>query len=99
MPQGVATKGKAGQQHNIRGQDDCPDTYPERSFPRHRIREPKRFPDIGREHEDENEREIEKVAVHVLHDERKGTLAEVGLSRCSPYPCTRDGPASFVVSA
>ena len=45
------------------------------------------------------EREIEKIAMHVLHDERKGTLAEIRLARFADGAGRRIGPERFVVGA
>src|SRR5438046_9424321 len=63
------------------------------------IRKPHRLPHIDRENDDESEREIKKIAVHVLHDERKGTLAEIGFARLAHGTGGRVGPKGFVIGA
>ena len=76
-----------------------PTPIPNEVCPGRRIDEPHRFPDIVREHEDEKEREIEEIAMHILHDEREGALAEIGAARLADGAGRRIGPESFVVGA
>ena len=46
-----------------------------------------------------DEREIEKIAVHVLHDQRKRTLAEIRFARLAHGARRRIGPERFVIGA
>ena len=57
------------------------------------------FPNVIRQDQNEQERQIEKIAMHVLHDERERTLAPVALTRLTYSACRRIGPERFVVSA
>ena len=95
----MTTKSVAAEQNNIHRQHQRADADPERSLSGRRIGEPHRFPDIVREHENEEEREIEKIAMHVLHDERERTLAEVSVARFADRAGRRIGPESFVIGA
>ena len=46
-----------------------------------------------------DQREIKKIAMDVLHDEREGTLAQIGLARLAHRAGRRVGPERFVISA
>ena len=63
------------------------------------IREPHRSPGIVSENKNEKQREVKKVAVDILHDERKGIFAQISLTSlgngASGWVC----PERFVVSA
>src|SRR5206468_3824660 len=61
--------------------------------------EPERAPDVVRENEQEDHRDIEKVAVHVLEDQRKIPLAQIALSRLTHGAVERIGPERLVVRA
>ena len=95
----MTAKSVAAEQNNIDRQDERADANSERSLARRRIDKPHRFPNIVSEHEDEKEREIEKIAMHILHDERKGALAEVGAARLADGAGRWIGPESLVVGA
>ena len=72
---------------------------PKNVLPGRRIDKPHRFPDVVREHEDEKQREIKEISVHILHDEREGALTEVSLARLTDRARGRIGPKGFVVGA
>ena len=99
MAQRVATKRVAAEQDDVDRQDQCADPYSEGSFPGRGINEPERFPNIVKEHEDEKQREIKKITMHVLHDEREGALAKISAARFPDGAGRWIGPESLVVGA
>ena len=66
---------------------------------RRRRREPHRLPHVVGEHEEEDDREIEEVAVDVLDDERERVLAEIALARLADGARRRIRPERLVVGA
>src|SRR4029450_5090634 len=68
-------------------------------FARRWIDKPERLPNVIRQDQNEQERQIEKIAMHILHDERERMLAPVTLTRLSHRARWRIGPKRFVVSA
>ena len=60
---------------------------------------PERFPNIVGQNQNEHERDIKKIAVHVLHDQREGTFAQIGFARLAHRACRRIGPERFVIGA
>src|SRR5207237_7665279 len=54
---------------------------------------------VDEQNDEEQQREIEEVAVHVLQDERKRSLAEIGFSRFSDRTPGRVSPERLVVRA
>src|SRR6266404_3546695 len=60
---------------------------------------PERFPNVVGEDQNKNQREVEKVAVNVLHDERERTLAEISFARFANGARGRIGPERFVIRA
>src|SRR6266446_7439139 len=99
MAQGMTTESVSAEEHDVDCQDERADADAERSFSSRWIREPHRFPDINREDDNEDEREIKKVAVHVLHDQREGTFAQISFARLTDSACWRISPECFVVGA
>src|ERR1051325_1046776 len=81
MTQRMTAEREAAQKDDVDEQDERADPKAERSLSSRRIDEPKRFPDIDREDDDKQKREIKKIAVHVLHDQRKRALTEIGFAR------------------
>src|SRR6266480_8084646 len=63
------------------------------------IVEPECFPNVVAQNQNENECEIQKIAVHVLHDERERTLAEICFARLAHRARGRVRPECFVVRA
>ena len=61
--------------------------------------EPERFPNVVTENQDENEREIQEIAMHVLHDERERALAEIRFARLTDSARGRVRPECFVIRA
>src|SRR5688572_28629359 len=99
MPERVAAKGEASEQHDIEREHKSAKAHPEGSFAGGWIEKPERFPDIDREKNDKQEREVEEIAVHVLHDQREGTLAEIRFSRFAHGAGRRIGPERLVIGA
>jgi len=93
----MTTKCVTAEEHDVDRQDERADADAERSFSSPWIREPHRFPDINRKDDDEDERQIKKVAVHVLHDQREGTLAEIRFARFPDSARWRISPEGFVI--
>ena len=83
----------AAEQNDVDREDNCANADAES------VREPERFPHVVAEDENENEREIEEVAVHILQDQRERTLAPVGLARLAHGAGRRIGPERFVIRA
>src|ERR1700730_15298778 len=75
MAQRVTAKRVTGQQDDVQREHKRSNTYTE-MFCSGRIREPHRFPGVVPENETEQQREVKKIAVNVLHDERKGIFAQ-----------------------
>ena len=68
MAERVTAKSVTAEQNDVDREDDGADADSES------ITEPKRLPDVVAQNQNENEREIQKIAVHILHDERERTL-------------------------
>jgi len=97
MSQRMTAKSVASKQNNIHRQHECAEAKPERSLARHRIDKPHRLPHIMGKHEEKEKSEIEEVAMHILHNERKGTLAEVGAARLADGAGRWISPKSLIV--
>src|SRR5436305_3789086 len=63
------------------------------------IDKPKRFPNIVSEHHDEEERDVHEIAVDILHDQRKRTLAEISFPGLADGAGWRVRPERFVIRA
>src|ERR1700733_6126528 len=61
------------------------------------IGEPERVPHIMQKENQEDEREIHKVAMNVLNDEREGFFAPVRFARLADGTGWRIGPTRFVI--
>ena len=99
MAQRVTAECVTAQQHRINGEDKRADSDSENCLSCRRICKPHRFPGIMRKQEDKKERKIQKIAVHILHDERERSLAEVGLARLANRARGWISPKRFVVCA
>src|SRR6266705_4831878 len=95
----MTSEGVAAKKHNVDRQDDRSDADAERNLASRWIDEPHRFPDVNREDDDEGEREIKKVAVHVLHDQGERALAEIRLARFAYSASGRVRPETLVIGA
>src|SRR2546423_1136536 len=89
----MTTKSVATEQHNVDCENNCADTQAESAI------EPERFPNVVTQDENKNEREIQKIAVHVLHDQRKGALTEISFARLANGAGGRIRPERLVIGA
>ncbi len=74
MAERVTAKRVTGQQDNIEREYNRSDADAE-ALCAGCTREPHRFPRVVRENENEEQREVQEIAMNVLHDERKGIFA------------------------
>src|SRR5215472_7863032 len=75
MPKRVATEGVADEQYEVRYQNESTEPHPKPSV------EPECIPYVTRKNDEKHEGQIEKIAVDILHDQRKRAFAEVSFSR------------------
>src|SRR5437016_3129668 len=99
MAERVATKSITAEQNDVDREYNCSDADSERPAAGHRIAEPECFPNVVAQNQNENEREIQEIAMHVLHDERKGALAQISLARLAHRAGRRVRPERFIISA
>src|SRR5437016_6610993 len=97
MSQRVTTKCITTEQNDIDCENHRPNADAKHIFPCRWIDKPKRFPHVIGEDQNENESEIEKIAVNVLHNQREGTFAYISLSRFADGACRRSSPERFIV--
>ena len=71
MPQRMASKCVPAQQNNVDSEHDRSNANAERTFAGRWIDKPEPLPNVIRQDQNEQERDVEKIAVHVLHDERE----------------------------
>ena len=95
----MATESVTAEQDNINRKHDGADADAERTAAGHRIVEPKGFPNVVTQNQNENEREIQKIAVHILHDQRERTFTEISFARFADRARGRVGPKCFVIGA
>jgi hypothetical protein len=79
MTQRVAAERVGGQQDEVGGEHERADANAELAPPRRRVRKPHCLPQVVRQHEQEQQGDIEEVAVDVLHDERESLLTPIAL--------------------
>ena len=88
MAERVAAERVAAEQHDVDGEHERADADAERFLPVAGSVEPHRLPHVLREHEQEQQREVQEVAMDVLQDQRERVLAEV---RLRGSPTAHDG--------
>src|SRR5438067_9789412 len=93
MTQRVTTERVTAEQNDVNREDNCADADSESTV------EPERLPNVVAQGQNENEREIQKIAMHVLHDERERALAKIRFARLTNGTCRRVGPERFVIRA
>jgi len=93
MAQGMTAQGVTAEQGDIREQDES--AYADAKV----AVEPAGLPDVVREKQQEDEREIQKIAVDVLEDQRKRSFAPIGFARLAHGAGRWVGPKCFVVGA
>ena len=98
VPERMAAERVAAEEHGVHGEHQRADADPERHLPG-RIGEPHRLPDVVGQDEQKQDRQIQKVAVDVLEDERERLLAEILLARLADGARRRIGPERLVVGA
>src|SRR4029078_10143454 len=94
----MAAERVAGEQDDVRRQDERPDANSE-MLHSGAVIEPQRLPHIVREEEEEQQRHVQEVAVNVLQDQRKRSLTEVALAGFADRAVRRIGPERLVVGA
>ena len=79
----MASQRIAGQKSHIKRQHKGSDANAEGDFRRCHVGEPHRLPDIVREENQKDQREVKEVTMDVLHDQRKGVFAAINFARFS----------------
>ena len=95
----MAAERIAAEQNNVDSQHNRTDANAKRIFARGRIDKPERFPNVIREDKNEQDREVEKITVHILHDEWERTLAPIALARFAHCAGRRISPECLVIRA
>src|SRR5436305_9697214 len=93
MSQRMTAECVTAEQDDIDRKHNCADADPKM------IIKPQRFPNVVSKNQNKNEREIEKVTVDVLHDERERTLAEISFPGLADGAGWRVRPERFVIRA
>src|SRR5260370_19177033 len=83
----------AARENRVSGQDQSSDADAKSVFKPHSL------PGVMSQKHDEDQCEVEEVAVYVLKDKRKGSLAEIFLARFAHRAGWWIGPKRFVVCA
>ena len=92
VAQRVAAEGVAAEQDDVGGQHQGADADAEGGLAGGRIGEPQRLPHVVGEEDQEDQRQVEEVAVDVLEDQRERALAAVA-SCAAPRRCSDGGSA------
>src|SRR5262245_45171517 len=87
----MTTKCITAEQNEVDCENDCSDADSE-SVPK-----PERFPDVVRKDHQKKECQIKKVSMHILHDQRKRTLAPVIFAWLANRARRRISPEGFIV--
>src|SRR5437588_10053595 len=93
MAQRVTTKCVTAQENDVKREDDCSNTDAESAI------KPERLPNVVTQDQNKNEREIQKVAVHILHDQRERSLAPITFAWFADRACRRVRPECLVIRA
>src|SRR5581483_5071581 len=99
VPERVTPERIAAEQDYVGSQNERSQPDPERSPTGHRVGEPERFPDIEDEARQEQERQVEKIAMNVLENQGKPPLAAVCIARLAHCTGGRIRPESPVIGA
>src|SRR2546429_9208960 len=91
MSERMAAKGVAAKQNDVNSQHNRAETDTKGSSTG-RIDKPKCLPKVDGKNHYKNQREIKKIAMDVLHDEREGTFAQIGLARLAHRTARGGGP-------
>ena len=99
----MAAERVGGEQREVHGENERPEADAELRLAEDMAglvgREPHRLPQVDGEHAQERDREIEKIAVDVLEDERKVAFAKVCRARLAHRAVDGIGPHRLVVRA
>ena len=98
MPQRVAAKSIHRQEKCVQRQHNCPDADAE-MFRAGQVGEPHPQPRVIRQQDDKEEREVKKVAVHILDDERERAFAEKRFASLADGTVDRVRPKCLVIRA
>src|SRR5262249_16386943 len=98
VTQRVATEGVRGEQEHVDGEYDRPDADAEVASAVG-AGPPQRPGDGLAENAGEKDRDVQKVAMHVVQNEREGALAEVLRARLTDGARRRVGPERLVIGA
>src|SRR6266404_461791 len=99
MSQRVTTECVTTEQNDVDREHNRANANAERTPAARHIDKPECFPNIIGQDQNEKKREIKKVAVNVLHDERERTFAEISFARFADRAGRRVCPKRFVISA
>src|SRR6266568_1510585 len=99
MSQRVTTKCVTTEQDDVDHEHNRANAKTERTPAARYIDKPEPFPNIIGQDQNEDEREIKKIAMHVLHDEWERTFAEISFPWFAHCARRRVCPKRFVVSA
>src|SRR5262245_224529 len=99
MARRMASERVSAEEHDVRGKHDSSDADPERLAARRRIREPHSLPNVVREEDEKEKRDVQEIAMDVLDDQREVPLAEICLARLANCARRRIEPEGFVIRA
>src|SRR5688500_8778806 len=95
----MAAESVATEKHDVHCQDQRAEANAKVCLPGRRINKPHGFPNVVREQNQKQERNVKEVAMDVLHHEWKRTFAEISLPRLANSAGRRVSPETLVVSA
>src|SRR2546423_7977274 len=99
MAQRMAAERVAAEQGDVQGQHQRADADAKDLPARRRVAKPQRQVNVMEQNNQEDQRQVEEVAVNVLNDEREAALAEIGLAWLTDGAGWRVGPEGFVICA
>src|SRR3954464_1345778 len=99
MAQRVAAERVAAEEDDIQNENDCADADSEVLHTGRGIREPHSLPRIAREDEEEDQRDVHEVAMHVLENEWQTALSDVAIARLTDGAVYRVSPERLVIRA
>src|ERR1043166_996987 len=99
MTEGVASERVTAEEHDVDGQHQRADAEAKFFCAGNGIGKPQRFPNVRSQQQNKNESNVKKVAMDVLHDQRKRFFAQIFFARFADGARGRVGPERFVISA
>src|SRR5262249_51553853 len=97
VPQRMATKRVARDQYHINGEHQGSDADSKDLLPGSWIGKPHPVPNIVREDQDEDQRQVQEIAMDILNDQRERALTPIVRSRFAHRARRGIGPERFVV--